>query len=151
MHKFGIVHGDIHFNNILQADNGKLILTDYGCSSFNKMIHKDFQKLGLCFLRLLRLHLQLDGMFVYELLIKLRDKSYGNTILSQACDLAELMVDCNENTTNKVITHTFLKKKYTLNTENFTQSCTTADKTKKVSSKLSARRPFTALCIEQNV
>jgi len=115
MHKFGIVHGDIHFNNIYQNENGNLILADYGCSRFSKMFYKDIESLGLCFLRLLRLHLQVvEDLFADDLLTKIRSKSKGNVTLMQACDLANNMIYCKEITINKVQKHAFLKRKSTI-------------------------------------
>jgi len=152
MHKFGIAHGDIHFNNILQSNDDKLILADYGCSSFcKKLFYKDFADLGLCLLKLLRLHLHVNNMFACELLDAIRDKCKGNRYLLEACNCAEIMINCKEATINKVVMHTFLKKEVERD-ENLLQGCVSnvaavpTTKPTKI-----PRKPLTALNVNQIV
>jgi len=112
MHKFGITHGDIHLNNILKSNDGKLILADYGCSSFNTTIfYKDFLRLGLCFITLLRAHFKLEQKFLdHNLLIELRARGKTNYNLMEACDFADILLMCTNTTINKILMHSYLKR-----------------------------------------
>jgi len=136
MHKFGIIHRDIHFNNILQSyDDGKLILADYGCSKYSDKLHADYIKLGRCFLELLRIHLNLSFSFdmtINDKLKILEEKSIGNKKLLEACDIAKTMINCNLTTIDLVKTHIFL------------QESVTKTKTKKTKG-IKERKPLTNL------
>jgi len=119
MHKFSIVHRDIHFNNILQSyEDGKLILIDYGCSKYSDKLHRDYTNLGKCFLELLRIHLHLKrfsgDITIDDKLKILEENSIGNKKLLEACDIAKSMINCQSSSTIDLVkTHVFLQEHVT--------------------------------------
>jgi len=105
LHKFGIIHNDIHEGNILVDNNGNLVLSDYGCSLFTDIFDKDIK----CTARLVLL------LTSYYFQVRTRESEYLLPMIRQANALKHLADLLDKMflytiTAEQVLAHPFLQE-----------------------------------------